>query len=94
MQELNMIFMMDKKKVTLAGLELSNNLTVRIYCIATLLMDMSLCMYFVVISAKAFNEFSRFVLLAQLQNKSYICCKLSIFSNSYNLRYFQSVHTP
>lgn len=54
MKELNMIFMMDKKKVTLAGLELGNNLTVRIYCIATLLMEMSLYMYFVVIRSKGF----------------------------------------
>lgn len=49
-----MIFMMDKKKVILVGLELSNNLIVRIYCIVILFMDMFLYMYFVVIRSKGF----------------------------------------
>lgn len=53
-KELNMIFMMDKKKVILVGLELSNNLIVRIYCIVILFMDMFLYMYFVVIRSKGF----------------------------------------
>lgn len=50
-----MIFMMDKKKVILVGLELSNNnLIVRIYCKVILFMDMFLYMYFVVIRSKGF----------------------------------------